>query len=640
MTKPPRNDKPLNPGKNGRVNILALSSVFGFSCRVMRKIFFLLLMGLCGCGWIARAQEAAGANTVSISLVDGAKPWPGAQEITVRVMNRQAGEFRGNLSTQIGKVVKSVPVVLEAKSTRNFTVPITLNGVGLHAYKISLLDGSRTVVKMLSGKFKTAEPLTLFPPCPCYHLLGTGNGDTLIDAAVNLEPSRRKGMELTVNVLDASGHVGQTVAVPVSQGDTTELHVLISLAAVGVYGINARLTDTSGREVGTAENDVHVIAPEATQVRTGLNGFLRVAGKPEFPIGLYSSSRDEEMAQAGFNATHNYNISSGEAVEAINPTDPQLQELLDKSWSNGLRMMVELPRKAIEKAQWAQVSRRIETFRHHPGLLCWGSEERVARGLTTPANMAVLYALVHKLDPDHPLVLGDTRDVIKNLQVDRRDFFPDASMDAGIWWWYPIPIRTAGSNALEGQEGTGSVMESPSWLTTTHSKKPLWIAIQAYQKPARDARFPTPAEYRCQAYLSIIYGVKGLFFYCGSGQKDFEGKPSGILNKPEEGHWDYVKQLAGELRDFSPVIMAPPAAGKLELTPANAPVEFTTRELDGKIYLIAANKSGQPQKARWQGDLLQGRKAATMFEDHPVKVEGGTLSDDFPAYAVHVYRLD
>lgn len=184
------------------------------------------------------------------------------------------------------------------------------------------------------------------------------------------------------------------------------------------------------------------------------------------------------------------------------------------------------------------------------------------------------------------------------------------------------------------------MLEPPSWLTTTHSKKPLWIAIQAYQKPPKDARFPTPAEYRCLAYLSIINGVKGLYFYCGSGQKDYAGKPSGILNKPEAGHWEYVKKLAGELRDFSPVIMAAPAAMKLQLTPTNVPVEFATRALDGKIYLIAANKSGLPQKARWQGEFLRGRKATALFEDHPVKVEGDSLADDFAAYAVHVYRFE
>ena len=51
------------------------------------------------------------------------------------------------------------------------------------------------------------------------------------------------------------------------------------------------------------------------------------------------------------------------------------------------------------------------------------------------------------------------------------------------------------------------------------------------------------------AYLSLIDGVKGLFFYTGFGQRDYLGRPAGLLNKPEEGHWEYVKQLVGELMD-------------------------------------------------------------------------------------------
>jgi hypothetical protein len=579
-------------------------------------------------------------NPISFFLVEGAKPWPGKQEITLRVANRQTTEFRGRISTTVGEAAGSLPVILKAKSSGDFKVPITLEGAGQHPYKISLLDGRGNTVSAIQGKFKTAAALVLFPPCPCYHLAGADNGETIIAARVNIEPALRAGLKLSVTILDAKGQEQQTLATAVSGGDTKELRATVPVSAAGVFGITARIIDSAGRAIATARSDVHVIAPEEAQVRLGPDGFLRVAGKSEFPIGLYNSSRDEELAGAGFNATHNYNISSGDAAETINPTDPQLKELLDNSFSNGLRMMVELPRKAVEKGQWTQVRRRIETFSHHPGLLCWGSEERVARGLASPANIAALYALVRQLDPDHPLVLGDTRDVIEKLQVDRRDFFPDASMDVGIWWWYPIPIKASANDALEGSEGTDNLLVPPGWLTTTHSKKPLWIAIQAYQKPSRDARFPTPAEYRCQAYLSIINGVKGLYFYCGSGQRDYAGKPSGILNKPDAGHWDYVKQLAGELRDFSPVIMAPPATIKLQLTPTNAPLEFATRELAGKVYLIAANKSGVPQKARWQGEFLRGKKATTLFEEHAAKVEGDSLADDFPGYAVHVYRFE
>src|SRR5436190_8045687 len=157
-----------------------------------------------------------------------------------------------------------------------------------------------------------------------------------------------------------------------------------------------------------------------SRVQVGEDGFLRINGQAHFVIGMYQAGHYEEMAQAGFSATHSYSVSGGDTNEQANSTDDRLKALLDKNATNRLRMMVELPRKAVGKGEWDQIQHRIETFRNHPGLLCWGSEERVARGLTSLTNIIRLYELVHELDPDHPLVLGDTRDVIKNLQTDRR----------------------------------------------------------------------------------------------------------------------------------------------------------------------------------------------------------------------------
>src|SRR3954451_15663397 len=82
----------------------------------------------------------------------------------------------------------------------------------------------------------------------------------------------------------------------------------------------------------------------AAKVDVGPDGFLRIDGKPNFPIGMYSAGRYDEMAQAGFTATHSYAVSAGEAADATNSTDARLKTLLDKNATNGLRMMVELPR--------------------------------------------------------------------------------------------------------------------------------------------------------------------------------------------------------------------------------------------------------------------------------------------------------
>jgi hypothetical protein len=482
--------------------------------------------------------------------------------------------------------------------------------------------------RQASPAAKPRPPLLLFPACPCYHVLGRGNGDTRIDARVTLPPARLAGARLAVELSGAGGRSLQSGTADASGGGIVGLNLRVPVQAVAAFGVTARLLDSAGGEIARAETDVHVCPAELARVAIGPDGFPHIGGQPQFTVGLYSAIRYEEIGRAGFTATHNYGITAGPAGDAINPNDGRLKDLLDLSYSNGMRMMVEVPRPAVEQAQWAQVRRRIETFRNHPGLLCWGSEERVARGRAPLANIAALYQLVGELDPNHPFVLGDSRDIGKNLVKDRRDFFPENDMDVGIWWWYPIPLQS------------GDLLEPPSWLTTTRCKKPLWIAIQAYKKPPPSARYPTPAEYRCLAYLSVINGVKGLFFYTGSGQLDVNKKPAGLLNRPEDSHWDYVQTLVRELRQFSPVILAPASRARLALSPTNVPVEFAARELDGKLYLIAASKSPLPQSVRFGGEALKGRSARVLFETGAAAIDGDGLAAQFEPFGVHLYRIE
>jgi hypothetical protein len=444
---------------------------------------------------------------------------------------------------------------------------------------------------------------------------------------------------LVATLRDANGKELSKSSTDASRGEFVGTKLAVPLSTKTAYTILVQLIDAAGKTIARDDTDVKVHGPSESIVLTGPDGYLRVAGEPRFTVGMYSCSHYEEMAKAGFTATHSYSIVSGDASDPINASDVDVKRLLDHNARVGMRMMVELPRHAIEKAQWSQVRRRIETFRNHPGLLCWGSEERVARGEAPLKNVVALYKLVHELDPNHPLVLGDTRDIIQHLMGDSRNFFPDQAMDAGIWWWYPIPLDGADGDPLQGHEKEGAILEPPAWLTTTTSKKPLWIAIQSYQHPKKDAQFPTPEEYRSMAYLSIINGVRGLWFYTGSGQRDFYGHGAGLLNKPIEGHWDYVQKLVKEIHDLSPAIMSPVVSG-VSLLPANPMIEFKAHELDHKTYIFAANKSSQPQTAHFAGAAIAGKHVRVLAEEHAVTVDGQTLTDNFGPLGVHVYLIE
>jgi hypothetical protein len=84
--------------------------------------------------------SAAITSPLSLSLVEQPQPWLGEQEITVRVINREATPFRGTARTVMGRKTTDVPVTLERAGDRLMKLPITLTGVGAHNYQISLLD--------------------------------------------------------------------------------------------------------------------------------------------------------------------------------------------------------------------------------------------------------------------------------------------------------------------------------------------------------------------------------------------------------------------------------------------------------------------------------------------------------------------
>src|SRR4029077_1592071 len=122
-----------------------------------------------------------------------------------------------------GKAQSNLPVILEGRASRDLQVPITLTAVGAHDYKLTLLDNDGTPMRSLQGKFRTSAPLVLCPPCPCYHLVGEGNGNTRIDVRVNLNPARRAGLKLSVQVADAAGQPLPPVTADASKGETVGL---------------------------------------------------------------------------------------------------------------------------------------------------------------------------------------------------------------------------------------------------------------------------------------------------------------------------------------------------------------------------------------------------------------------------------
>ncbi len=598
---------------------------------------FLQFNSATGTAWFD-SISAVTTNLVSLGLADSANPFIGEQTITALVENHGDSQFAGTLKLTMGKQVSEVPVSVGARSGLRVPLSINMKAAGNYDYTLDLLRASGESERKITGRFMADPPLTVYAACPCYHAIGEGDGTTKLAVRVNLHPSRLPGAHLQVEVANTAGTKMQKADVDVSRGGLVEVALKLPVDKTDDFLATMKLLDSGGTEVGSGQADIHVRPRSESQVVMNADGYPLVNGEPQFPLGLYSAGRFPEMAQAGFSFSHSYQTTTGEADDAINPTDIQLKELLDRNAEVGLKMMVELPRKAIEKGKWEQIRRRIETFRNHPGLGFWGSEERVARGEGPLKNDAAVYRIVKEMDPNHPFVLGDTWNVITKVDREHGLFFPDGMMDVGIWWYYPIPMEPDPEQP-KPKKVSDLTFEPPNWLTNYTGNKPLWIAIQCYKHPRIDGRYPTRAEYRNMCYMPIVNGAKGVAFYTGSGQLDYNKKPSGILNNPEQGDWEYVKQLIREMRDLDPVLTAPAVTGKVVETPADAPVDFIVKDNAGKLTVIAANRAKRTIKMRFAGPGITGSQITVHSENRTVPVKGGAFTDTFGPYAVHIYMI-
>src|SRR5205814_8078971 len=101
---------------------------------------------------------------------------------------------------------------------------------------------------------------------------------------------------------------------------------------------------------------------------------------------------------------------------------------IDSTARNGMKMLFLIPRGQAFGGDWEGFRHRIRLFKNHPALLAWDEEEGIARGDMKPEALVKMRQIIRDEDPHHPLMVGDSRDIITRV-TDRSNFFPLDSMD-------------------------------------------------------------------------------------------------------------------------------------------------------------------------------------------------------------------
>jgi hypothetical protein len=166
-----------------------------------------------------------------------------------------------------------------------------------------------------------------------------------------------------------------------------------------------------------------------------------------------------------------------------------------------------------------------------------------------------------------------------------------------------------------------------------HDARPVVTVLQFFPSPVT-GRFPTRAELRDQAYMAIVAGARGLWWWSlgtSAAASCADGCP------PRAVRLDDLRAVVGELAALEPVLLADDAPAALT-TVSSARIHTRIKRHAGRGYVFAYNAGDTATRATFTWSTAPG--AVTVGgEGRSLPVRAGAFSDTFAPYQAHVYII-
>jgi len=437
---------------------------------------------------------------------------------------------------------------------------------------------------------------------------GTIGAGTAVRAIVSV--GSEDGTILSAKTVEArAGREGETicVAVPLDIADLP----------IGRYRVRFEVQDESGGVLASETRVLEKLESRPNEVKIDrLARCLLVGGKPFVPyaMGLSFENTDalRDIASHGFNSVvPTFRVGHLE--------DAKVKEAMDLADSLGLKVIFWTTfKKDMNYHEMKKgVLHWVEMFREHPALLAWKFVDEPEGWWKntggTEEDILDLYRAVHEADPYHP--------AFKNHWGWKRGYGSYGGLDATDIYSvdrYPIG-RTPDAMPVMAR-----LVDDINY-DASRDGKPICIWLQMYGS-YDSPREPTPAEQRCQTYITLIHGARMLFYF--------------IYKPMSPDLWESMIPLGNEVRTITPILCSPPAGRKVSSDHEAVHTLFCEKE--GRRFILAVNISGERVKAILDlsgAGLPAAGKARVMFEDREVTWRNGKLEDAFGPLERHVYGI-
>jgi len=171
----------------------------------------------------------------------------------------------------------------------------------------------------------------------------------------------------------------------------------------------------------------------------------------------------------------------------------------------------------------------------------------------------------------------------------------------------------------------------------TGGSKAVWNCIECTRisNPRTKA---TPHQVRCEVWMSIIHGSKGLIYFVHEWQPKFN--ESALLSDPEM--LSAVTTINHQIIGLALVLNSPTIEGLASVLSDNTAVPIATmvKRHNDATYLFAVNMRGEPTAATFTLQGLEGTGTVEVIgEDRTIASGDGVFTDRFAAWDVHLYRI-
>lgn len=264
-----------------------------------------------------------------------------------------------------------------------------------------------------------------------------------------------------------------------------------------------------------------------------------------------------------------------------------------------------------------------------PHLIAWLQPDEPELNKIAPSTLAANYSSWKAAGPNVPVIVNFSGgNIVLNL-VQKSTFdqyLPSADQFANDF--YPV----SGWGRLDWLYRVGQAVDM---LGAWTNSKPQYAFVEANtdMSPNRGAGTLTPDEFHSMAWDAVIHGVRGIIYFpqAFNGGFQYDSTPPAIVSE--------MTTLNSHLNDIAATLGGPANPTNIPVSVA-APLEAGWRATVTGKMVIVSNPTAQSRP----GIVVQlggnAGLAKVWWENRRVVVAaGGTLTDDFAPYAVHVYQI-